>query len=523
MMKHKTILILFYVIAMTSNAIAQYNLDWQQNANNDSKTSVMSVVDSQDNIIVTGYLQSFQIFTRKYDLSGTLLWEAADSSGINSIYEKSNWVSCDSNNNIYVVGNQYSISSSYDYPNAIVALKYNSTGTLIWKTVIPISILINSTTSFDCRSVVDASGNLYIGTAITNGATLFKLDTLGNLIFTSTSSVNAPKNFNGMRIRNNKIAIATSSGSSNVSPVFVWDTSGTLLWSANAVGLLAADVEIDENENIYVLGSIYNQINATTWDYDAKLTKFSPTGNLLWSQSYDFGGYNFTTRMTYLNNRISAIGYGNSSGINWVTFQTDTSGILLWSSPYTVISNPTYTDEYPHYVTATPNGEVLVTGVGGPTPIPGSGSYNQMPIVQYSNTGIQNWISTPNMYAGTGLAVMFASDGSLYAIGSRNLYVFHYNAMSTSTNENSKSTDKVKIFPNPFSASATLSINTDKTYSALIIVYDILGNVVKSLDANNLHNGENNISLDLNDLEGGIYFCSVNYNSEIENIKLIKN
>jgi hypothetical protein len=99
-MKRLRILILFYIFALTSNAFAQYNLDWQQNANNDSKKSVMSVVDSQDNIIVTGYMQNFQIFTRKYDLAGTLLWEAADSSGINSIYEKSNWVSCDSNNNI---------------------------------------------------------------------------------------------------------------------------------------------------------------------------------------------------------------------------------------------------------------------------------------------------------------------------------------------------------------------------------------------------------------------------------------
>ncbi|MBK6838534.1 MAG: hypothetical protein IPG90_09860 [Bacteroidetes bacterium] len=29
-----------------------------------------------------------------------------------------------------------------------------------------------------------------------------------------------------MRIRNSKIAVATSSGTPNVSPVFVWDTSG---------------------------------------------------------------------------------------------------------------------------------------------------------------------------------------------------------------------------------------------------------------------------------------------------------
>ncbi|MFN0188347.1 MAG: hypothetical protein ACKVQV_06565 [Bacteroidia bacterium] len=217
------------MILNTPDSLAQFTFDWEQNASFDQKQSVMSAVDSLDNIIVTGYLQSYRMFTRKYDITGTLLWEVQDSSGIQSIYEKPNWINCDANNNILVVGNQYSLGSSYDYPNAIVAIKYSPTGVLLWRTVIPISILINSTTSFDCRSVVDASGNLYIGTAITNGATLFKLDANGNLIFTNSSTVNAPKNFNGIRIKNNKIALATSSGTPNISPVFVWDTAGTLL------------------------------------------------------------------------------------------------------------------------------------------------------------------------------------------------------------------------------------------------------------------------------------------------------
>ena len=267
------ILIASIIFISSSNAFAQYTLDWERNASFDQKQSVMSAVDSQDNVVVTGYLQSNAMFTRKYDISGTLLWEVSDSSGIQSIYEKPNWVNCDADNNILVVGNQYSIGTSYDFPNAIVALKYSPTGTLLWRTVIPISTLINSTTSFDCRSVVDASGNLYIGTAIVGGVFLYKIDTNGNLIFSNSSQINAPKNFNGMRIRNNKIVVGTSSGTPNVSPVFVWDTSGTLLWTANAVGTLAADVEIDENENVYVLGSLYYLVNPITWDYDVKLTK----------------------------------------------------------------------------------------------------------------------------------------------------------------------------------------------------------------------------------------------------------
>ena len=512
-----------FLLLNTTDSTAQYTLDWQQNASLDQKQSVMSVVDSLDNIVVTGYLQSNQMFTRKYDIAGTLLWEVSDASGIQSIYEKPNWISCDSNNNILVVGNLYSLGTSYDYPNAIVAIKYSPSGTLLWRTVIPITILINSTTSFDCRNVVDVNGNMYIGTSITNGATLYKLDTNGNLIFSNSSTVNAPKNFNGMRIKNNKIAIATSSGTSNVSPVFVWDTAGTLLWTANAVGTLAADVEFDENENVYVLGSLYHLVNPITWDYDVKLTKFNSTGSLVWTNNYDFGGYNFATRMTYVNHRISAIGYGNANGIEWETFQTDTNGILLWSSPYTVPINPTASDEYPHYVLAKPTGEVIVTGVGSPTPNPSSPSFNQMPIVQYSNTGVQNWVSTPNIYAGTGLATHIASDGSLFAIGSRNMFVFHYDNMTTSINSHLQNDNSVKIYPNPFTNTTTIEFKLEEINNTSLSIIDVTGRMVENISQRYFTAGENKINIDLSNLQNGIYFCILQTNHNLQVTKLIKN
>lgn len=522
MKKTKTILIGLLLIS-TSGLFAQYTLDWQQNANLDQKQNVMSAVDSQDNVVLTGYLQSNGMFTRKYTMSGTLLWEVQDSTGIQSNYEKPNWINCDANNNILVVGNRYSLGTSYDYPNAIIALKYSPLGILLWRTVIPISILINSTTSFDCRSVVDASGNLYIGTAINNGATLIKLDTNGNVIFTHSSIVNAPKNFNGMRLRNNKIAVATSSGTPNVAPIFVWDTTGTLLWTANAIGTLAADIEMDENENVYVLGSLYHLVNSITWDYDAKLTKFSSSGNFLWTHLYDFGSYNFTTRMTYVNNRISAIGYGNSLGLKWQTFQTDTNGTLLWSAPYTEAAPLTASDSYPHYILAKPTGEVIVTGVGGPTPDPFNPSFNQMPIVQYSNTGVQNWISTPNIYAGTGLAMAFASDGSLFAIGSRNMFVFHYDIVPLTASSNFYFENSVKIVPNPFATITTLEFNLLTTENTSLEIVDVVGRTVRNIALENLTLGNNKISLDLSELKNGIYFCKVNSLKNQQTFKLIKN
>jgi hypothetical protein len=507
-----------FLTATISNA--QYTFDWMYGAGNYSKNSVMSTVDSEDNLIVTGYWQSYQIFTRKYDISGTLLWEVADASGINGMYEKPNWINSDADNNILVVGNIYSFSSSRDYPGDIIALKYSPSGTLLWKTVIPITILINNVSSFNCRSVIDANGNLYIGTSITDGATLYKLDTNGNLISTTSSTINAPRNFTSMRIKDDRIALATGSATFGVAPVFVFDTSGTLLWTAAAEGFIASDVEIDENHNVYVLSSF----NYSSNGIDMRITKYNPSGAHLWDEDYDFGGTEISTKFVYLNNRISAIGYGPSSPsasyFDWKTLQTDTDGTELWHSIYDATS---YNDEEPYYILAKPTGEVIVTGKGGPPPDPNNPSYLQMPIVEYNNTGTQIWVDTPNIYGGWGLASMFASDNSLYAISSSDMTVYHYNSAPLGVSDNLQNTAYVKIYPNPVASLTTLELDLIDSQNIQIAVFDVGGKKVIDIRANELQPGISKIDLDLTGLNTGLYFCKIQSNENLQTVKLIKN
>jgi hypothetical protein len=188
---------------------------------------------------------------------------------------------------------------------------------------------------------------------------------------------------------------------------------------------------------------------------------------------------------------------------------------LLWSSPYIEPTPLTASDSYPHYVLAKPTGEVLVTGVGGPTPNPNSPSFNQMPIVQYSNTGVQNWVSTPNIYAGTGLATMFASDGSLFAIGSRNMYVFHYNPTPLANTQVTEG-NLFSVAPNPFENTISIQLN-DATLPTKATIIDITGKSLHTFDLNS-----ENTTLDLSDLISGIYFCTFDSNNEIKTIKLVK-
>lgn len=526
-MKKTMIILGFFILVTTSNLFAQYTIDWMQSSGNYAKTSVMSVLDSSDKFIVTGYIQNNKIFTRKYDNSGNLQWEVADSSGIQGKYEKSNWINCDANDNIFVVGNRYSYSSStgWDYPDAIVAIKYSPSGTILWRTIIPIAITLTPMHRFNTSSRVDNNGNLYIGTSIDipSGAVLFKLDSNGNLIFTVSSTVNSPQNFRSMRLKDDKILIATGSTVTNVAPIYVWDTTGVLLWSAVATGRGATDVEIDESNNVYLLSHLMNVVSATS-GADLNITKFNSAGIPLWNNNYDFGGYEFPTRFVYLNKRISIIGYGpslpNAAYFDWKTMQTDTAGNILWHAIYDATS---YNDEEPYNLLAKPNGDVIATGKGGPSPDPNNPSFIQMPIVLYSNTGNQLWIDTPNIYGGWGLACMLAGDNSLYAISSSNMTVYHYNNQSVSIENNLYQSNSVKVYPNPFSSLTTLELSATRKQNVSITVFNSVGKSVFQIPLQELQQGNNIINLDLKELINGIYFCYIKSNEDFKTVKLIKN
>jgi hypothetical protein len=76
-------------------------------------------------------------------------------------------------------------------------------------------------------------------------------------------------------------------------------------------------------------------------------------------------------------------------------------------------------------------------------------------------------------------------------------------------------TDKLSVYPNPFSTSFIVetNVNDDK-----IEVFDILGNLVSTVEIVE----ENNTEIYLEDKEPGIYFVRVSSATGIREIKLIK-
>ena len=68
----KLLLLLIFVLILSNHSFAQYTLDWMHDENEYNKTATMMATDSQDNLIVTGYLNTENIYTRKYDINGNV-------------------------------------------------------------------------------------------------------------------------------------------------------------------------------------------------------------------------------------------------------------------------------------------------------------------------------------------------------------------------------------------------------------------------------------------------------------------
>lgn len=419
-MKRNIITILITLFSI--NAFAQYSTDWIRPAETVGQPGAMIARDNQDNVIATGFTQ-----TRKYNKFGVLQWSAITASGIPSTYEKLLWVTTDNNNNVFVAGYQYG-GSNPGTAIAIIVLKYSPDGDLLWKKVVsPVNYLVG----MSLRCEVDNNDNLYVGaTGVGNfgGFALLKFNTNGNTLFEQHSAATSPGFFESMRVKGNKIVLSASGGvpaggDPNIASVAVWDTTGALLWTAGVQGRGARDVEIDDAGNVYLLTGFSNQVTATS-QMDIVIYKFTPSGTQLWKKDFDFGGgFDFSTRFTYVAGKLSVIGE-IQGGNDWITFQVNTDGTMLWNTIYNGTSSNV---EAPYYIAAKANGEVFVTGKGGPDVPDVSGStFLRMITLKYSNTGVQQWVDSTNIYSGWGYACTLASDNSLYVLGGTATTVFHF-------------------------------------------------------------------------------------------------
>ena len=425
----KIITILSGILLIATQLMASYSTDWIKPADNYLKSGSIIARDKADNVIVAGYITAQNTYTRKYDKFGNFLWEEMSSSGLPGNYERPGSVNTDKKKNIYVIGYRYSWSSGWEYPNAVMVLKYNSTGTLLWKKYVDLSYIVGSSTGmrFNLESEIDNKGNIYIGTAGTSpaGFVLMKLNPSGTVLVNTTVNLGTIHGFASMRLKDSKVVVTgTAEYNGNLS-VVAWDTTGALLWTKSFVASSGQDVEIDGSGNVFILTNYSNQVSPTSGS-DAVIYKYTGAGVQTWKKSYDFGGSETATRFTLIGGKLSVIAYGslNASYFDWITFQLSSGGAMIWNTRYNQTSG---NDELAYALAAKDNGEVFVTGKGGPMfTQPNGSSYLRMITLKYSSTGEVQWVDSVNIYSGWGIGCTLASDNSLFVLGGTNMTAFHF-------------------------------------------------------------------------------------------------
>jgi len=76
-------------------------------------------------------------------------------------------------------------------------------------------------------------------------------------------------------------------------------------------------------------------------------------------------------------------------------------------------------------------------------------------------------------------------------------------------------------YPNPASETVSFSLNLKNAEIANVRLTNIIGQVVQSEIIDGLHSGANTISLNVSDLMGGVYFCTIEVNNISQTSKII--
>jgi hypothetical protein len=385
----------------------------------------MMTRDQADNVIVTGHINANNIYTRKYNKFGVLLWESVSTSGIASQYEKPYWVRTDGSGNVFVVGYRYALGTTFDAPLGIVVVKYSAAGAQQWKQFIPVTFVQNNLNTLFARGELDAAGNIYVATSSANkgGFVLVKMNPTGSIVFNTSLASGPSYLFHSMRVRGNRVVLTGRSGT-NTFNVIAYNTSGSLLWNKSFPGRLGKDLEIDASNITYALSSLPNQSGANTGE-DILLYRLNANGNQTWVRKFHFTGQEFPKMMSLAGTRISILGSVVPAGAaysDWLTFQVNTTGNVLWQKTY---NQSSANDENAAHLVAKTNGEVFVTGAAGPSPVPGNLSGLRWATVKYSSTGAEEWVENTNIFSGFGVATALASDNSLFVLGSTSMTAMH--------------------------------------------------------------------------------------------------
>jgi len=311
--------------------------------------SYSMAIDQNDNIIVTGFfkndtldfgsgnflypqLYGDNIFVAKFNSAGVFQWAQCAYSDPVSSMMRSNFVTTDLANNIYIAGmyegNGHfgSVSTSYAFSNIFIA-KYDANGNINWVRNGECSLGMGWQDNFINGLVIDSNQQIYatgkVSDKVTfNGITYltsqhdgqiitFKMDAAGNIDW--IQSAGNAKNTAGYSEYGKAIQLdhsghvivggsRTDSSGINYNyqslTILKYDLNGNLVWekkhgssssNPSAEFNVINELKLDAQDNIYITGNYFDTINLfgamlpASTDLDIFIAKLDSSANHIWS------------------------------------------------------------------------------------------------------------------------------------------------------------------------------------------------------------------------------------------------
>lgn len=391
---------------------------WVRFDDNGDPYGSMIAMDSEENVVVTGWRLNDYIVTKKYDPDGNLLWERHFE--VPDLQAVATWVLVDPFDNVVVTG--YPRTFTHDPVElGLLTIKYDSAGNLLWSDTYP------GTWAFALRGISDTEGNLYVTGRTWLGTYDFvtiKYAADGTRlwvdVFDQNGGFHTP---NSMDLDAQGNLIINGAGLSGGFITVLYDTDGVRQWVVEAYGNWTNWVKLTGDGFFYLTGSAWTPATSN----DIWLMKYDLNGNLVWEESYDFGASEYGTQLALDSQGDIVVTGRHGLYAKWITVKFDAEGNLLWSKLYS--ENPS-NDSWPSFLMIGPEDEVYVTGVGGPPPPPCC-LFRSMATLRYNSDGSNPWRATYATTSQRGVGLALASDSSVYVAGDYMLTVIKYSQTGT--------------------------------------------------------------------------------------------
>ena len=453
----------------------QWNKKYISVGDNSSNSRAIAI-DNNGNTFVAGYTVEYNAdinFTlQKINPDGTTAWlKTLNGTSTSGSIDEALGVAIDAVGNIFVGGFVKNSGTSYDY----LVAKYNQAGDTLWTRTYDYPTANGSDKGL--ALALDNSGNVYLtGRSDSDPNTTSNIDVLtikwdanGNQLW-ATRYNNTSNNSDLARVMkissagNVYVAGRTFNGLNYDFLLLKYNSSGVQQWVKTFDGTgndAVNSMTIDNTENIYLTG--YSQSSATS-DTNIITVKYNSAGTIQWSKIFDGTLHgNDVGKNIVLDNLNNVIICGttdsdaSSLSLNndIVTIKYDNNGTLVWQKIY---NNPSSLDDEAEELRVDSNNNIFVAGESDS--LVGDGNNYDYVTLKYSSTGT---LLNRSVFNGVGNnkdipTTMEMKSGFLYVTGGslntnlqRDIVTIRYKTDPNAGIENTSLTDKIQVYPNPFS------------------------------------------------------------------------